>query len=47
MADEPKKDEQTEREVRKSVDDYPPRPYADAVSKDHKAFLDAQEARTK
>lgn len=47
MADEPKKNEQTEREVRKTVDDYPPRPYSEAVSKDHKEFLAAREKRAK
>lgn len=47
MADEPKKNEQTEREVKNTVGEYPERPYDKAISKEHKEFLAEQEKRTK
>jgi hypothetical protein len=46
VADE-KKNEQTEREVKNVVGDYPERPYDQAISKEHRAFLEEQEKKTK
>lgn len=45
MADTEKtteKREQTEREVKNVVGDYPDRPYKEAVTKEHEAFLTEQ-----